>query len=210
MAMHAPHDDRPTYRVKICGITNLDDAMHAIRSGADALGFVFYPSSPRYIRPEDARAIIDQLPPFVEKVGLFVNQDADAINAMSRESGITLAQIHFEATQETLDALTVPYIQVTRASSEEDISALDGQYRLVDAYCEAYGGMGKRLNLEWFKGKDNSHIILAGGLSPENVHETLPYGFYGVDVSSSVEKEKGIKDPEKVKTFIREAKKSPC
>jgi len=175
MAMRSHHDDRPTYKVKICGITNLEDAMSAIRFGADALGFVFYPPSPRYIRPEDAREIIDQLPPFVEKVGLFVNEDADAINAMSRESGITLAQIHFEATQETLDALTIPYIQVTRAESEEDISALDGQYRLVDAYCEAYGGMGKRLNLEWFKGKDNSHIILAGGLSPENVHETLPY-----------------------------------
>jgi phosphoribosylanthranilate isomerase len=209
MAMNSLHDDMPVYRVKICGITNLEDAMTAIHSGADALGFVFYPPSPRYIRPEDARSIIEQLRPFVEKVGLFVNEKADAINTMSAQSGITLAQIHFEATQETLDALAIPYIQVTRAQSEEDISALDGQYRLVDAYCDAYGGMGKRLNLEWFKGKDNSHIILAGGLNPENVHETLPYGFYGVDVSSSVEKEKGIKDPEKVKSFIREAKKIP-
>ena len=72
---------------------------------------------------------------------------------MSAESLITLAQIHFEASQETLDALTIPYIEVTRAASEDDIKALDGQYRLVDAYCEAYGGMGKRLNLEWFKDK---------------------------------------------------------
>jgi phosphoribosylanthranilate isomerase len=182
--------------------------MMAIEAGADALGFVFYPPSPRFITPQDAKKIIKQLPPFVEKVGLFVNEDAAAINAMSKESSITLAQIHFEAPQETLDALTLPYIQVTRAAQEKDISALNGQYRLVDAYCEAYGGMGKRLNLEWFKGKDNSHIILAGGLSPENVHETLEYGFYGVDVSSSVEATKGVKDPDKVKSFVYNAKKS--
>ena len=195
-------------RVKICGITTYEDAMMAIEAGADALGFVFYESSPRYITPADAYTIIKQLPPFVEKVGLFVNKEATVINQQAQESDITLAQIHFEASQEVLDALSVPYIQVTRASQEDDITHLDGQYRLVDAYCEAYGGMGKRLNLEWFKGKDNSHIILAGGLSSENVHETLDYGFYGVDVSSSVEASKGVKDPNKVKAFITNAKKS--
>ncbi len=99
---------------------------------------------------------------------------------------------------------------MTRAATEEAITQLDGDYRLVDAYCEAYGGMGKRLNLEWFKDKDNSHIILAGGLSPENVHETLAYGFYGVDVSSSVEASKGVKDKEKVTNFIANAKKTSC
>ncbi len=194
-------------RVKICGITTYEDAMMAIEAGADALGFVFYPPSPRYITPESAKKIIDRLPPFVEKVGLFVNEDADTINRMSKASGITLAQIHFEAPRKTLDGLMIPYVQVTRAANEDDVSLLDGKYRLVDAYCEAYGGMGKRLNLEWFKGKDNRHIILAGGLSPENVHETLEYGFYGVDVSSSVERSKGIKDPKKVADFIANAKK---
>jgi len=194
-------------RVKICGITTYEDAIMAIEAGADALGFVFYEPSPRYITPADAHAIIKQLPPFVEKVGLFVNAKSDLINQQSQESGITLAQIHFEASKEALDALSVPYIQVTRAAKEADISTLDGQYRLVDAYCEAYGGMGKRLNLEWFKGKDNSRIILAGGLSAENVQETLDYGFYGVDVSSSVEASKGVKDPNKVKAFISNAKK---
>lgn len=197
-------------RVKICGITSYEDAIMAIEAGADALGFVFYPPSPRFITPQDARRIIEKLPPFIEKVGLFVNEDAEAINTMSEQSSITLAQIHFEAPQETLDALCVPYIQVTRAAQEESISSLDGQYRLVDAYCEAYGGMGKRLNLEWFKGRDNAHIILAGGLSSENVHETLQYGFYGVDVSSSVEISKGIKDADKVKAFVHNAKKNSC
>lgn len=194
-------------RVKICGITTYEDAMMAIEAGADALGFVFYAPSPRYITPADAHAIIKKLPPFVEKVGLFVNEDAATINRQSRESGITLAQIHFEASQTLLDALELPYVQVTRAAKEDDINTLKDHYRLVDAYCEAYGGMGKRLNLEWFKGKDNSHIILAGGLSAENVHETIPYGFYGVDVSSSVEASKGVKDPAKVKAFVHNAKK---
>jgi phosphoribosylanthranilate isomerase len=196
------------YKVKICGITSYEDAIIAIKAGADALGFVFYRESPRYISPHDAKMIIEKLPPFIEKVGLFVNEDAAAINAMCQESGITLAQIHFDAPRQTLDALHIPYIQVTRAKSADDLSDLEGKYRLVDAYCEAYGGMGKRLNLEWFKGRDNSRIILAGGLSPENVEETLEYGFYGVDVSSGVEKAKGIKDPDKVKAFIAKAKKS--
>ena len=195
-------------RVKICGITSYEDAIMAIEAGANALGFVFYPPSPRYITPANAHAIIKRLPPFVEKVGLFVNEKADVINQQSKESAITLAQIHFEVNQELLDALRVPYIQVTRAAKEDDITRLDSQYRLVDAYCEAYGGMGKRLNLEWFKGKDNSHIILAGGLSADNVAETLTYGFYGVDVSSSVEASKGVKDPAKVNAFITNAKQS--
>jgi len=193
-------------RVKICGITNYEDAMMAIEAGADALGFVFYPPSPRYITPQKASEIISKLPPFIEKVALFVNEEADFINKACHISGATLAQLHFEVDTPLLEALNVPYIQVTRAAQEEDVTTLDGHYRLVDAYCEAYGGMGKRLNLEWFQGKDNSHIILAGGLSAENVHETLSYGFYGVDVSSSVEAEKGIKDQDKVTQFINNAK----
>jgi phosphoribosylanthranilate isomerase len=193
-------------RTKICGITNYEDAMHAISAGADALGFVFYPSSPRFISPEQAAAIIGKLPPFVEKVGLFVNEDADSINRMASVSRITLAQIHFEADDATLAALKVPFIRVIRAQSKEDVQKYPDEYRLVDAYCEAYGGMGKRLNLEWFSGVDCSKIILAGGLTPENVEETKPHGFFAVDVSSGVEASKGVKDPEKVTLFIKRAK----
>jgi len=193
-------------RVKICGITSYEDAMTAIEAGADALGFVFYPESPRYISPEAAAEIIRNLPPFVEKVGLFVNDDAPAINAAAKRSGITLAQIHFDATETLFDALTCPFIRVVRAQKPEDVAAFADEYRLVDAYCDAYGGMGKRLNLEWFNGVDCSKIILAGGLTPENVSECLPYGFYALDVSSGVEIAKGKKDPEKVRTFIARAK----
>jgi phosphoribosylanthranilate isomerase len=95
-------------RVKICGITNLEDALYAIDSGADALGFVFYDKSPRYITPIDANLIISKLPPFVEKVGLFVNHSAIEINSISDISKITLAQIHFEADDTLYDELNIP------------------------------------------------------------------------------------------------------
>ena len=108
-------------RVKICGITNLEDALVAIDAGADALGFVFYEKSPRYISPENAKAIIEQLPPFIERVGLFVHCDAAAVNHISRSSHISLAQIHFEADQDFYDALEIPYIKVIRAKSKEEV-----------------------------------------------------------------------------------------
>jgi phosphoribosylanthranilate isomerase len=193
-------------KVKICGITNLKDALHAIHAGADALGFVFYEKSPRFITPHDAKQIIDQLPPFVEKVGLFVNQSAKEIEQTAYASHITLAQIHFDVDQDFLDEIHFPTLPVVRAAQAEDIARFSDRYRLVDAYCEAYGGSGKRLNLEWFEGQDNSKIILAGGLGPENVTELQGYGFYGVDVSSATEAQKGIKDPQKVEGFITHAK----
>jgi len=193
-------------KVKICGITNVNDAMHAIDSGADALGFVFYEKSPRYISPVEAKSIIDQLPPFVEKVGLFVNQSAKEIEQTAYASHITLAQIHFDVEETFLDEISFPTLPVIRANKPEDISRFADRYRLVDAYCEAYGGSGKRLNLKWFTGRDNSRIILAGGLSPENLMELKGYGFYGVDVSSATEARKGIKDSDKVERFITHAK----
>ena len=193
-------------RVKICGITSYQDAMDAINAGADALGFVFYSKSPRYISPENAAQIIEKLPPFVEKVGLFVNESAKQINAMAKTAKITLAQLHFEITSSEVEQLEVPYLHVIRATSQEDVLQYADSYRLVDAYCEAYGGVGKRVNLEWFKNVDCSNIILAGGLSADNIHEIAPYHFFGADVSSAVEKAKGIKDSAKVKAFITGAK----
>jgi len=198
--------DGGNMRVKICGITNLEDALHAVACGADALGFVFYEKSPRYISPEDAASIIAKLPPFVERVGLFVNEEAESVNCISRESGISLAQIHFDVDEAYLNRLSVKSIPVIRARSPEDIHRFKNRYRLVDAYCEAYGGSGKRLNLEWFNEVDCSTIIIAGGLTPQNVSEVKPYGFYGVDVSSGTEAEKGKKDPRKVEAFICHAK----
>jgi len=192
-------------RTKICGITSYEDAMMSIEAGADALGFVFYEKSPRYISPKDAKKIIKQLPPFVEKVGLFVNVDAQIINSYMQESGSTLAQLHFDVPDEVYKQLFVPHIKVIRAKSKEDILKYSDEYRLVDAYCEAYGGAGKRINIEWFEDIDNSKIILAGGLESSNVASLKKYGFYGVDVSSGVEIFYGKKDSKKVKDFITNA-----
>jgi phosphoribosylanthranilate isomerase len=193
-------------RVKICGITSYEDAMIAIEAGADALGFVFYENSPRYISPSEARTIIKRLPPFIEKVALFVNSDAQIINSYCQEAGATLAQIHFEAPEKLYEQLFVPYIKVIRAKEARDILQFSDEYRLVDAYCESFGGSGKRLNLEWFDRVDCSKIILAGGLDPQNVAAVKKYGFYGIDVSSGVELSYGKKDASKVREFVKNAK----
>ncbi|MBU0719715.1 phosphoribosylanthranilate isomerase [bacterium] len=193
-------------RTKICGITSFEDAMIAIEAGADALGFVFYEKSPRFVTVAHAKSIIERLPPFVEKVALFVNVDADTINSTCREVGATLAQIHFEADEALYEKLLVSHIKVIRAKQASDIQNYSDEYRLIDAYCEAYGGAGKRINIEWFKGVDCSKIILAGGLNPDNVSSLKTYSFYGVDVSSGVESSHGIKNAEKVKEFIANAK----
>ncbi len=101
-------------RVKICGITNYADAMASISAGADALGFVFYKSSPRYISPSDAKKIIDRLPPFIGRVGLFVNEGEDTINTISKYCNLTVSQIHFDVDEESLDHLNVRALPVVR------------------------------------------------------------------------------------------------
>jgi len=192
-------------RVKICGITNIEDALHAAHAGADALGFVFYEPSPRYITPQKAAEIIRQLPPFVERVGLFVNTTPDTINQIVHQAGMSTAQIHFEVDEAFLNAIAIPTLPVIRVQTPGDLDRFADRYRLVDAFVEGYGGEGKRLALEWFADRDNSRTILAGGLTPENIGQIEGMGFYGVDVSSGVEAAKGKKDPGKVERFIRHA-----
>lgn len=193
-------------RVKICGITNLEDALASINFGADALGFVFYEPSPRYITPKNAKEIIEKLPPFVECVGLFVNKDADFINSVCKESKISLAQIIDDSGNLDFEKIEVKSIKVIRASSKEDISNLDkDKYYLVDAFVEGFGGAGKRVALEWFDNADCSKIIIAGGLTDSNLRELDGYNFYGVDVSSGVEAKKGKKDIDKLKQFLKVA-----
>ncbi len=193
-------------RIKICGITNLDDALDAIEAGADALGFVFYKPSPRYIDPLIAKDIIAKLPPFVQVVGLFVNIDAKTVNNISQLCKIDLAQIHFEASEQFYSDLEVKYIKVIRAKSKEDILNIDkDEYVLVDAFVESYGGEGKRVALEWFNDISCKNIVLAGGLDESNLNQLNGFTFYGVDVSSSVELTKGKKDKIKMKNFVKAA-----
>ncbi|AZV45924.1 N-(5'-phosphoribosyl)anthranilate isomerase [Nautilia sp. PV-1] len=193
-------------RVKICGITNYEDAKLACDAGADALGFVTYQKSPRFIKPEEIKKIITKLPPFVTKTVLFVNVDAKYVNEVMNYTKADLAQIHFEADDKFYESLKCRHIKVIRAKEKNDIEKFAGEYKIVDAYVPEYGGSGKRVALDWFEGRDNSDIILAGGLSAENVFEVGRYGFYGVDVSSGVEREPGKKDKRKVRKFIELAK----
>jgi phosphoribosylanthranilate isomerase len=193
-------------KVKICGITNYDDAMYATEYGADALGFVFYEKSPRFIDAKVCRQIVDRLPPFIHKVGLFVNKTSKEIDYISKRSGITLAQIHFEASCELYKELSIPHIKVSRVKTKDDISRYKDEYRIVDAFVKSYGGEGKSIAVEWFKGIDTSKIILAGGLNYDNIKSLTKYNFYGFDVSSGVERSKGKKDRILMKNFIETAK----
>lgn len=192
-------------RVKICGITNLQDALDAVNAGASALGFVFYSKSPRYIEPLLAQEIVDKLPPFVQTVGLFVNEEAGFINQVCKNAKMQLAQIIDDSNYTNLELLDLKYVKVLRAKSENDFKNLDDDYYLVDAFVESFGGEGKRVALEWFDDIDCSKIILAGGLTSKNLKELDGYNFYGVDVSSGVEASKGKKDKQKIIEFIKEA-----
>ena len=192
-------------RVKICGITNLVDAIDAINAGADALGFVFYEPSPRYIRPIDAKKIVEQLPPFVQTVGLFVNESSKHINDICKVAHMQLAQIYDDEDTTEFDNLEIKYVKVERIESKEDLEDLEDSFKLVDAFVPGFGGEGKRIVLDWFKGLDCSKIILAGGLKAENLSELKGFGFYGVDVSSGVEQSKGKKDNQKMIDFVKVA-----
>ena len=192
-------------RVKICGITNLEDALDAINSGADALGFVFYKPSPRYIEPSNAKEIVEKLPPFVQTVGLFVNETTDFINNTCKDSKMQLAQIIDDENIINYEKLDTKFLRVLRVKNEENLKNLNDEYYLVDAFVDEFGGAGKRLALEWFKDIDCSKFILAGGLNKDNLKELNHFGFFGVDVSSAVEREKGKKDKTKMFEFVKAA-----
>ena len=192
-------------KVKICGITNYRDAKLACDFGADALGFVTFKKSPRFVSPENIKEIIKKLPPFVTKTVLFVNVEPEYVNEVMAYTKADLAQIHFDVDAEFFKKLNCKYIPVVRAKEKRDIDKFKG-FRIVDAYVPEYGGSGKRVALEWFENRDNRNIILAGGLTPENVFEVGRYGFYGVDVSSGVESVPGKKEAYKLKRFIELAK----
>lgn len=192
-------------RVKICGITNKEDAHNATKAGASALGFVFYKDSPRYIEPKEALKIVNSLPPFIQSVALFVNETTDFINQVCKDSKMQLAQIIDDENIVDYENLEVKYLKVLRVKTKEDLINLENNYYLVDAFVQEFGGAGKRLALEWFKDIDCSKFILAGGLSSENLKELNGFNFFAVDVSSAVEKKKGIKDREKMVEFVKAA-----
>lgn len=191
-------------RVKICGITNLEDALNAIEAGASALGFVFYEKSPRYIEPFEAKKIVEKLPPFIQTVGLFVNESTSFINQVCTNAKMQLAQIIDDDNYTELETLDVKYLEVVRAKSKEDLINLSNdKYYLVDAFVESFGGAGKRVALDWFDEVDCSKFILAGGLTQDNLKELKGYNFFAIDVSSGVEASKGKKDKDKMINFLK-------
>ncbi len=193
-------------RTKICGITNLEDAQNAISAGVNALGFVFYSKSPRYISASDAQKIAKALPPFVQLVGLFVNETSQTVNEICKTAKMDIAQIiSDDESLEYYEAIEVKHVKVVRAKSSDDLLKYQNEVVLVDAFVEAYGGCGKRVALEWFENIDCSKIILAGGLNESNLKELKTFDFYGVDVSSGVELSKGKKDKNKMINFVKAA-----
>ncbi|MBI4689050.1 MAG: phosphoribosylanthranilate isomerase [Nitrospirae bacterium] len=200
-------------KVKICGITNIEDALEAVEHGADALGFVFFKNSPRYISPTKAKAIIKKLPPFVAAVGVFVNESRKNIERIVKQTGVNIIQLHGD---EPPSACRLPrsVIKAFRIKSLESLEPLS-KYTdkvsafLLDAYTpEVFGGTGQIFNWDVaVEAKQLGRIILAGGLTPGNIEQAIRWVHpYAVDVSSGVEEEKGKKDHLKIKLFIERAK----
>lgn len=206
--------ERPVnHHVKICGITNVEDALVAVSAGADALGFILSRKSPRYIDPTVVQKIVAQLPPFVVPVGVFVNEEIKVVRDLMDSCGLGLAQLHGDETAMYCQELGRPALKALRLKDRSTFLALaEFQGRaavrgfVVDAFSErAYGGTGQVV--DWALASEAARaatVILAGGLTPDNVGQAIrAVQPYGVDVSSGVEATPGKKDHEKVRAFLR-------
>ena len=196
-------------RSKICGITRLEDALAAVEAGADALGFVFYPPSPRAVSVQQARAIIAALPPFVTTVGLFVNASSCELNETLDALPLDLLQFHGDESPQACDGYHRPFIKALRVRPGDDIAAACRAYGkasgiLLDAYVPGVpGGTGERFDWSLIPRDLPKPIILAGGLDPDNVAQAIAQVRpYAVDVSGGVERSKGIKDHDKIRAFM--------
>ena len=197
-------------RVKICGITRWEDAQLAVELGASALGFNFYPPSPRYIAPETAKAIILKLPPLVTAVGVFANEiDGAHIAAIAREAGVAVVQLHgpkFPKADGTLASFQmIRAVAVRDGMKIEDLTLSGASAWLLDAFDpDLPGGTGRTFDWNLAReAKKNASIILAGGLTPENVSQAIREAQpYAVDVASGVESSPGKKDPAKMRAFF--------
>lgn len=198
-------------RIKICGITNLEDALLATELGADALGFIFYPPSPRSVTPDAARAIIAQLPPLVTTVGVFVDEDAATVKELAAWVGLDWLQLHGQETPEYCRSLERRLIKTFRVRDENSLAELAAyqgaaQAFLLDTYKKGQaGGTGETFNWDLAReARKYGPIILAGGLTPANVAQAVAAARpQAVDVASGVEAFPGKKDPMKLTAFIK-------
>ena len=206
----------PAIKVKICGITNAADAQTAVSAGADALGFIFYSKSPRFVEPKMAKHIISELPPFVLPIGVFVNEEQKTVREIMKDCGLAFAQLHGDEPPAYCESLERPILRGIRLRDRGSFLAM-AEYRgragvrgfVVDAFSESdYGGSGKTADWDLAaEAAKSAPILLAGGLKPENVREAIQkVKPYGVDVSSGVEACPGKKDPAKIHAFVAAAK----
>jgi phosphoribosylanthranilate isomerase len=200
-------------RSKICGITRIEDALAAVEAGADAIGFVFYAKSPRAVSVQQARAIIQALPPFVTTVGLFVNASRCELGEILDAVPLDLLQFHGDEVAEDCERWHRPYIKALRVKAGDDIAAAVDAYPsasgvLLDTYVEGVpGGTGEAFDWSLIPQALSKPLILAGGLTPENVADAVArVKPYAVDVSGGVEASKGIKDHAKIRAFIKAVK----
>jgi len=204
---------QPRIKIKVCGTTNLKDALFAVESGVDAIGFIFYKKSPRYILQKDAKDIVAKLPPFVETVGVFVNETSDRVNRIAEQCKLTAIQLHGDESPafcRRIKRRVIKAFRVKDTNSFKGMADYDVSGFLLDSYNEeSKGGTGK--TFDWnlaLRAKKQGPIILAGGLNPYNVytaiHRVKPYG---VDVCSGVEESPGIKDSVKIDEFIKSVRK---
>ncbi|HPY77941.1 MAG TPA: phosphoribosylanthranilate isomerase [Anaerohalosphaeraceae bacterium] len=192
-------------KIKICGITNLEDAQTAARLGADLLGFIFHAASPRYIEPKKAMEIIAKIPTFVDTVGVFVNPTAEQIRTVNEKGWLNWIQLHGDETPEfcgSLNWLSTRTMKAVRVREKTDITAALSypvDALLFDTHVEGiYGGTGK--TFDWsLLSHLNRRIFLSGGITPDNILQALAVGAWGVDINSGIESSPGKKDPRKMK-----------
>jgi phosphoribosylanthranilate isomerase len=195
-------------KVKICGITNVEDALAAIEMGADLIGFNFYPQSKRYVTPDQARAIIDKLPTFVDIAGIFVNAAGEHVRAVAKMCSLNWVQLHGDETPEYCEALrwiSAKVIKAIRVKDVADIERANDYYTdaiLLDAFHpEEYGGTGQKFDWNLVR-RLQTRVFLAGGITPENAVEAVEVGVYGIDICSGIESSPGKKDHEKMQKLF--------
>lgn len=199
-------------RIKICGITRVQDARAAAECGADAIGLVFYPPSPRYLSTERAVELRDALPPFVQTVALFVNPDAAQVAQVLQRVRPGLLQFHGEETPEFCGQFGVPFVKACRMRPGGDALEYLRPFSraaawLFDSHVPEYGGVGEGFDLSLLPAVKEKPVILSGGLSPASVAEAIRrVRPWGVDVSSGVESAKGVKDAAKIAAFVAEVR----
>lgn len=195
-------------RIKICGLTREADVLAAVTAGADAIGFVFYPKSPRYVSPERAAQLAALLPPFVSAVGLFVNAAPEAVESTLAQVPLHVLQFHGDETESECRRYSRPYLKAARMRADLDLVQYAASYPsaqaiLLDAFVEGYGGGGEAFDWSLIPQNLARPIVLSGGLTADNATEAVRrVRPAAVDVSSGVEVAKGIKDPAKIRAFV--------